>query len=81
MQDLAQQNPLAAGGVGLALGAAIGLALPETSREDQVLGQARDKVMGQAQAVTQDTMEKVKRVAEETQTTVQEKAQEQGLTT
>ena len=76
-----QDNPLMAGALAVTVGSAVGLLLPETRTEDEVLGKARDSLVGQAQAVTQDTVEKVQRVAGEVQTTVQEQAREQGLTT
>ncbi len=81
VQQLVQENPLMAAGVTAALGAATGFYLSPTRREDQLVGKLRDNVMGQAQEVTQDTMEKVQRVAEEAQDTVKKEAEREGLTT
>jgi len=78
------ENPLAVGAVAAVAGAAIGLLLPETRQEHQIMGQARDNLMDKAQSTVQDTVQKVQRVAEETvntaQDTAQQAAQDQGLT-
>ena len=74
------ENPLAIGGTTVALGVAVGLALPETRQEDQFMGQARDSLMQQAQATARDTQQKVQRVVEEATTAAQKEAQEQQLT-
>jgi len=78
---MVQDNPLMAGALAVTVGSAVGLLLPETRTEDEVLGKARDSLVGQAQAATQDTVEKVQRVAGEVQSTAQKEAREQGLTT
>ncbi len=54
-----RDNPLAVGAVALAIGAAIGLAVPSTRKEDELMGQARDKVMDQAQHLAGDALDKV----------------------
>jgi ElaB/YqjD/DUF883 family membrane-anchored ribosome-binding protein len=61
-QTLMQENPLMAGAVALALGAAVGLMLPVTERENQLMGEARDKFMDQAGGVVHETMDKAQRV-------------------
>ncbi len=81
VQRLVQENPLMAAGVSAALGAATGFYLSPTRGEDQLVGKLRDNVMGQAQEVTQDAMEKVQRVAGEAQDTVKKEAEREGLTT
>jgi hypothetical protein len=82
-QSLLEENPLIVGAFALALGAAIGLALPETRRENELMGEARDKLVRQANTAAQDTMHKVERVAKEalhaTQDAVKQEAQNQGL--
>jgi ElaB/YqjD/DUF883 family membrane-anchored ribosome-binding protein len=45
VQRAMQDNPLAIGAVAFALGAATGLALPHTQREDQLLGSTRERLM------------------------------------
>jgi hypothetical protein len=79
-----QENPLAVGAVALAVGAAVGLALPQTQRENQLMGEARDTLVERAQEFAQETVEKVQHVATEAQQTmtetVKEEAKSQGLT-
>jgi hypothetical protein len=79
-----QENPLAVGAVALALGTAVGLALPQTQREHQLLGEARDTLVERAQELAQETFEKVQSVAGEAQQAagqaVQQEAKAQGLT-
>jgi hypothetical protein len=50
-----------------------------TPREDQLMGEARDRVMGTAKELTQDTMHKVGRVVDEAQSAAEEEAQHQSL--
>jgi len=81
-------NPLAVGAATLALGAAVGLALPQTQRENQLMGETRENLVDRAQEVASDTFEKVQRVATEVTSEVKEtakevtkeQAREQGLT-
>jgi vacuolar-type H+-ATPase subunit H len=83
-QRVLRESPLAVGAVTLALGAAVGLALPQTSRENQLLGEARDTFVERAQDLAQETIGKVQNVATEAQSavkdTVKEEAKKQGLT-
>jgi len=83
-QSVLRTNPLAVGAVTLALGTAIGLALPQTQRENQLMGEARDTLLERAQNLAQETVEKVQNVATEAQQTVtqtvKEEAKSQGLT-
>jgi len=78
-ERMLDENPLAVGAAALALGVAVGMALPSTPHEDRMLGPARDRLMDQAQEVAQDTAEKVQRVVGEVQSTAKEEAQKQGL--
>jgi ElaB/YqjD/DUF883 family membrane-anchored ribosome-binding protein len=83
-QRTLMENPLAVGAVGAAIGAALGLLLPETPQEHQIMGQARDNFVNKAQTTVQDTVQKVQHVAEqatkEATDTAQREAQNQGLT-
>lgn len=71
LQQMLQETPLAVGGIALALGAAVGLAIPETPPENQLMGEARDTLVQKAQETAVDTMHKVQDVAKTTQDTVQ----------
>ncbi len=78
------ENPLAVGAVALALGAAVGLAIPSTRVENQWMGETRDNLVQQARETANDAVEKVQevagQVAEQVTETVKEKAKNQGLT-
>lgn len=84
LQQMLQETPLAVGGIALALGAAVGLAIPETPPEHQLMGEARDTLMQKAQDTAQDTMQKVQGVAQKVGSTAidtaKDEAQQQGLT-
>jgi ElaB/YqjD/DUF883 family membrane-anchored ribosome-binding protein len=88
-QRMLLENPLAVGAIAVAVGAAVGLAVPETPQEHQLMGSARDKLMDRAQTVAQDTiqrvqqatgdaMQRVEEVAGDVQSTVEERASEIG---
>ncbi len=64
-QRMLQENPLAVGAIAVGLGAAVGLAIPETSKENQMMGETRDSLVEKAQG----TRERVQRVAEEIRST------------
>jgi len=83
-QGMFEDNPLMTGALAIALGAAVGLLLPESQRENELMGNARDKLMGQVSEVAHSTLDKAQKVASETLHTAADKAQEeakaQGLT-
>jgi uncharacterized protein YjbJ (UPF0337 family) len=72
-------DPLALAALGVALGAAAAILLPATEQERQLMGQAHDRMMEQAQAVGAETVEKVQRVATEVGKAAVEQAAAQGL--
>ena len=78
------ENPLVVGAAVLALGAIVGLAIPETEPEQHLMGETRDNLMEKAQTVAQDTVQKVQAAAQETlgaaKDAAQEAAKHQGLT-
>lgn len=82
-QNMIEDNPLMVGALAVALGAAIGFILPVTERENEFMGEARDRLVSQAGEAAQDTLGKVQRVASEAlqaaQDTVKEEAKNQGL--
>ena len=83
-QNMIEDNPLMTSALALALGAAVGLLLPETQRENALMGDARDKLVGQVSEAAQDTLGKAQKVATEVLHAAGDKAQEeakaQGLT-
>jgi len=88
------ENPLGAGAVALLVGAAVGLALPATAKENTLFGPKRDELAHKAAETAQDVVGKVQTVAEKTfgtaktalgdateqiKTEVRNEAQNQGL--
>ena len=54
-----EENPLAAGAIALAAGAAAGLVLPTTQPERRYLGEARDRVVERAEGAAHQALDKV----------------------
>jgi hypothetical protein len=57
--DTLHERPLVLGAVALAMGAAVGLSLPRTHREDALVGEVRDQLLHKAQEVTGDAAQAV----------------------
>ena len=64
IQRLMNENPLAVGAAAVAVGAAVGLALPTTRVEHEYMGEASEKLMDKAQQAARDAMDKVKSAAQ-----------------
>jgi len=75
-----RDNPLTVGALAVGLGAGVGLAVPQTSKEHEVMGQAHDNLVERTQEKAQEAQEKVQRVAEEAQGAAQQEAENQGFT-
>jgi Protein of unknown function (DUF3618) len=58
-QRLAEENPLALGAVAFAVGAAVGMALPETDVERNVLGGAADNAIDKVQRAASDAVQQL----------------------
>jgi hypothetical protein len=70
--DFANENPLAVGAAALALGVGVGLLLPPTRREDDVLGEARDRLVGEVRGSVDGMGRAVKRTANEVKEVLRE---------
>ena len=57
--DFYRENPLAVGVALLAVGTAVGLAIPNTDVEDEWMGRARDQVVDRAEHLAHEALEKV----------------------
>lgn len=77
--DTLQEEPLIVGAVALAIGAAIGASLPPTRQEDELLGEARDRLRDDAYAYGRDAVDKAGHVAEETYKAASQEAENKGL--
>jgi len=80
LQRMMEERPLMTAAVAASLGAAVGLWLPTTQVENQLMGQANDQAMKKVQKVASDTIDKVEDVAQEVRSTVREEVQSKGLT-
>jgi uncharacterized protein YjbJ (UPF0337 family) len=58
IESTLRANPLAAGAVTLAIGAAIGLSLPHTHVEDEWMGEAKDRLMDRAEGAAGEVIHK-----------------------
>jgi ElaB/YqjD/DUF883 family membrane-anchored ribosome-binding protein len=81
---LLREQPLVVGLGAMAVGVLAGLLLPSTRREDEVLGEVRDRKLDAARTAARETLEKGKQVArtavESARQTVKEEAERQQLT-
>jgi hypothetical protein len=64
--DLFEDQPLVAGALAMAVGAAIGGLLPRTRQEDDAFGAYRDQVFDEAERIYQEERGKIESVARET---------------
>ena len=69
-----EENPLAVGAVALAIGAAVGFAIPSTSYEGQVLGPVRQNLIEQASEKASDLIDKGKDLVSEASKNISEAA-------
>lgn len=65
LQSTFDENPLALGAVALALGTAVGLALPATEIENEWMGDARDQLMERAGEVAHESLGKAQQAVEQ----------------
>ncbi len=63
LQRMLRDNPLLVGAAAVLAGAAVGASLPETERENQLMGEARDSMIDRAQEAARDAANTVKEVA------------------
>jgi len=74
-----EERPLALGAIALGVGAAIGLMVPGTYREDRLMGEMRDQFVGQVSDNAHDLALRAQVVAEEAIDSAKEEARQQGL--
>jgi hypothetical protein len=67
-----EENPLALGAVALAIGAAVGFAIPSTRYEGKLMGDARDQVIRRAQSAAGELVDRAKHVAGEAGETIKD---------
>ena len=64
--SLLEEQPLILGALGIALGAAIGAALPSTEQEDHLMGEARDKTLNKVKESGAQTFERARETVKKT---------------
>ena len=70
-----EENPLALGAIAVAVGAAVGFAIPATHYEGKLMGEARENLVQKAQDAAGSLVDKAKQVASEAGQTIKEEAQ------
>jgi hypothetical protein len=75
VQRTVENNPVPFGIAALVAGVLIGLALPETQTENQVMGEKRDQLLDNAQSVAQDVKQRVQTIVDEKLPEVKQTAQ------
>lgn len=80
-EDMLDANPLAMGLIAVGAGAAIGVLVPETRQENELLGDASDKVTDAVGETASQTMDKVEKVAGKAQQAASHEAKSEGLAT
>lgn len=75
VQRTVENNPVPFGVAALVAGVLVGLALPSTQAENQMMGEKRDQLIDNAQSVAQDVKQRVQSVVEEKLPEVKQTAQ------
>ncbi len=71
------ENPLGVGIAAIALGVLAGLAIPSTRREDELLGETRDRLLDDAKEAGREALDKGKQVASTTVKTLKDEVRTQ----
>jgi hypothetical protein len=62
---MVREYPLAVGAAALLIGASLGMVVPETDRENELMGEARDNALERAQEAASGAVDRVKDAAAE----------------
>lgn len=68
--SIVREQPLVLGAIGLAVGALLGAGLPRTRQEDELMGEASDRLTEKAKEAGREQLEKAKQVATTAKDTV-----------
>lgn len=79
-QNALQESPLALGALALGIGAAVGFAVPGTSKEDEAMGETRDNLVERGKQSAKDARQRAQRAIEEGRRAAEEEADRQDLT-
>lgn len=75
-----EENPLIVGAATLAVGVIAGLLIPETEKENELMGETRDHLFEEVKEAGQEVLEKGKHVAEAVADKVKDEVKSAGLT-
>jgi gas vesicle protein len=75
-----EKEPLAVGAAAVAIGMVAGLSLPRTQKEDELMGETRDRLLGDARERGRDMLHKGQAVARVAAETIRSQAEREGLT-
>jgi hypothetical protein len=78
--QMLEERPLSVGAATLALGVIAGLSIPSTDKENELMGETRDRLLDKAREVGEETLDKGKQVAQTAVETLKEEAERQDLT-
>lgn len=78
--QMMEESPLAVGLATLTLGVLAGLSLPSTRRENELMGETRDRLVDKIEEAGREALEKGKQVAETAVETIKDEAENAGLT-
>ena len=79
-QKMLRETPLALGALALGIGAAVGFAVPGTSKEDEVMGETRDNLVERGKQSAQDARQRAQSAIEEGRRAAEQEADRQDLT-
>ncbi len=79
-QRILQESPLALGALAAGVGAAVALAMPGTSKENEVMGETRDNLVEQGKQSVRETREKAQSAIKEGRRAAEQEADRQDLT-
>jgi ElaB/YqjD/DUF883 family membrane-anchored ribosome-binding protein len=76
---MVHEQPLALGAIGLAVGAVLAAMAPRTRKEDELMGETRDRLLDQAKEVGKEKLEQAKEVANTAVGAASREAENRGL--
>ncbi len=76
LEQQLDENPMIVGAVALATGALVGLSVPETRQEDELMGQQSDRLIKQAKSMADEKIDQAKQVMQETAKEAKSKAKD-----
>jgi ElaB/YqjD/DUF883 family membrane-anchored ribosome-binding protein len=79
MDYMMREHPLALGAIGVAIGAVVAAMAPRTRKEDELMGDTRDRLLDQAKEAGKEKLEQAKEVAHKAVGAATKEAEQRGL--